>query len=138
MCMSEGDISFAQSERLPILPIDTMIYNTDTSSLSTSHLWDSWLDKQGLNHLRCLNVSLSSSLIFQKYMELTKIIQDVVSPASSPVQSTRLTSTHWKEVALNALTARFWNWHDSLPGALRWNRWGSNLDEVEVNLAAMQ
>jgi hypothetical protein len=47
-------------------------------------------------------------------------------------------SQRWTEVSINELNTRFWRWLNTLPASCRWNRWGSNMEPVYLNIAALQ
>jgi hypothetical protein len=114
--------------------------DADTSTakpLRTSPLWENWLDGQDLGHLKSPPTAPNPHLIFQKYIDLAKIIHDILCLGWEACQNTKSGSKHWDRIVLNAISARLWNWHDGLPGDFRWNRWGSNVDDVHLSLASM-
>ncbi|RFU34241.1 hypothetical protein B7463_g2082, partial [Scytalidium lignicola] len=100
-------------------------------------LWERWLEDQGLGYLNDPELTPSYCSVFKKHIELGKIIQDMLAQIFAPGKESSRESSRWVQLCLNQLNARFWNWHDSLPGDMRWNRWGSSFETVYPNIASM-
>ncbi|RQM08660.1 hypothetical protein DH86_00000389 [Scytalidium sp. 3C] len=89
-------------------------------------LWDGWLRDQELGNLDDSEPEYISALISKKYFELASIIQDTLTQTLMSRKREHLETTRWIQLSLNRLNTRFWNWYDSLPGDMRWNRWASS------------
>jgi hypothetical protein len=100
-------------------------------------MWESWLEQHGLSNL---TAGTSPPSISKQQTDLTVIIQDMLSQQSSSATgaSRKNSSQRWTEVFINELNTRFWRWLNTLPASCRWNRWGSNMDPVYPNIAALQ
>lgn len=101
---------------------------------SSAVVWESWLKQRGLSHPRTVDRSPNSSILSKHQSHLAVIIQDMLSQQSKR----NFSSQCWTEVFINELNVRFWRWMDNLPASCRWDRWGSNLDPVYPDVAALQ
>ncbi len=119
-----------QGQTMPTPPDET---------LSIPPLWDGLLDHQSISQPEVVDVwPVVSTLLLTKQAELGQIIKEIQSQVHFPGRGARRGSEYWLQALYNKLNARLWSWHDSLPGAMRWNRWSSNLDEVDQSLANLQ
>lgn len=105
---------------------------------SSCPLWDGWLRDQELGNLDDSEPEYISALISKKYFELASIIQDTLTQTLMSRKREHLETTRWIQLSLNRLNTRFWNWYDSLPGDMRWNRWASSSETVYPNIAEIQ
>lgn len=76
---------------------------------------------------------LSDSLL-KKHIELAKIIDDIQALMYNPMQQQ---TKRWTATSLTQLNTRLCGWYDSLPSKLRWKKWGSCFEEVDVGIAAL-
>ncbi len=77
----------------------------------------------------------SPGAILKKQVELARIIQDVMTVV---LDSKHSHTKRWLKTSLTQLNARLCGWHDSLPGELRWKRWGSCFEEIDLQVAGLQ
>ncbi|KFY26563.1 hypothetical protein V493_04018 [Pseudogymnoascus sp. VKM F-4281 (FW-2241)] len=113
-------------------------YKSDKLPLIHS-IWYHWLEQNGLSELEEPETLADPTSPAEKQMELSKIIHDMLIPRdfSSKGAAQQPTTSRWTEVAIGELNTRLWGWHSSLPGELRWNRWGSCSDAVIPSIAAL-
>jgi hypothetical protein len=106
----------------------------------THSIWYHWLEQNGLSDLEEPETLTDPTSPAEKQMELSKIIHDILLPRdfSSKGSAQQPTTRRWTEVAISELNTRLWGWHSTLPGELRWNRWGSCSDAVIPSIAALQ
>jgi len=101
-------------------------------------IWDAWLDQQSLGFLKDEQASPDSTSILNKQIELGRIIEELLSQTFAPNRRAHRRSGSWMENSVNKLNAKFLSWQDSLPGEMRWDRWGSSCDAVHSSVASLQ
>jgi hypothetical protein len=109
-----------------------------TSGTSQTPVLESGLDLQDSSYFRDMKGAPSSASVLNKEIELGRIIQDMLSQTLSPKRMAPGGSKRWAEISLNQLNARLCSWHNTLPGEMRWDRWGSSFDVVHPSIAALQ
>ncbi|OBT98176.1 hypothetical protein VE01_03713 [Pseudogymnoascus verrucosus] len=124
--------------RLPV--IAKQAQSTGCKEVERTHsIWYHWLEQNGLSDLEEPETLTDPTSPAEKQMELFKIIHDILLPRdfSSKGSAQQPTTRRWTEVAISELNTRLWGWHSTLPGELRWNRWGSCSDAVIPSIAAL-
>lgn len=79
-----------------------------------------------------------TTLLLSKQGELGSIIRDIQIQVHCPSRKSSCGPGYWREALYHKLNASLWRWYDSLPGEMRWNRWSSNLEDVDPGLANLQ
>lgn len=102
-------------------------------------IWHIWLEQNGLSDLGEPEMLTDPTSPAEKQMELCKIIHDMLVPRDflRGGSAQHPATQRWTEVAVNELNTRLWGWHSTLPGELRWNRWGSCSDTIMPGIAAL-
>ncbi|KFY29643.1 hypothetical protein V494_08580 [Pseudogymnoascus sp. VKM F-4513 (FW-928)] len=124
--------------RLPV--IAKQAHSTGCKEAERTHsIWYHWLEQNGLSDLEEPETLADPTFPAEKQMELSKIIHDMLLPRdfSSKGPAQQPATRRWTEVAISELNTRLWGWHSTLPGELRWNRWGSCSDAVIPSIAAL-
>lgn len=137
-----NDCEISSETTSPESPISNQAQTMPTppnEMLSTPPFWPSSMNHQSTSHAKDVDAwPVVSTLLLAKQAELGRIIQEIQSQVHFPCGRSRHGSEYWLQAVYIKLNARLWGWHDSLPGAMRWNRWSSNLDEVDPSLANLQ
>ena len=130
---------FDECQRYGSCYLQTTDFQSDYS-YSISTIWYSWLQEHGLSHLQDSEPSFDSSLLGFKGVELHEIINGLGFQRDLPksCETAQYQSQHWVDVTVNELNAKLLRWHSTLPGELRWNRWGSSSEVVNPRVAALQ
>ena len=99
---------------------------------------DTLLDSQGLQHLEDSERTPDSAVLITMQAELGRIIEDIQAQPLNSSHASRSAAGCWVDAVYRELNARLWNWHDSLPGEMRWNRWSCQKQDVDPSLALLQ
>ncbi|KIX10471.1 uncharacterized protein Z518_01554 [Rhinocladiella mackenziei CBS 650.93] len=121
----------------PVSSVSSSAKVTGPDELLSFHLWERWVSQQSANNLEDLDVSPVSTLLLTKQAELGSIIKEIQLRVHSANRKSHRGSEFWLEALYNKMNARLWSWHNSLPGEMRWSRWGSNLEEVNPSIATL-
>ncbi|KAF3802847.1 putative transcriptional regulatory protein [Colletotrichum gloeosporioides] len=101
-------------------------------------VWENWLFSHDLGFLKTVRpAGPKLTLLFNQQIELARIIHDMLSTTFAPRKKTDAHARRWTEVSLNKLNARLVAWHEALPTNMRWKKWFTNKDNLQVNVAIL-
>ncbi|KAK2774479.1 transcription factor [Colletotrichum kahawae] len=101
-------------------------------------VWETWLFSHDLGFLKTVRpAGPKLTLLFNQQIELARIIHDMLSTTFAPRKKTDAHARRWTEVSLNKLNARLVAWHEALPTNMRWKKWFTNKDNLQVNVAIL-
>ncbi|KAF4422836.1 putative transcriptional regulatory protein [Colletotrichum fructicola] len=101
-------------------------------------VWENWLFSHDLGFLKTVRpAGPKLTLLFNQQIELARIIHDMLSTTFAPRKKTDAHARRWTEVSLNKLNARLVAWHEALPTNMRWKKWFTKKDNLQVNVAIL-
>ncbi|KAK1848628.1 transcription factor [Colletotrichum chrysophilum] len=101
-------------------------------------VWENWLFSHDLGFLKTVRpAGPKLTLLFNQQIELARIIHDMLSTTFAPRKKTDAHARRWTEVSLNKLNARLVAWHEALPTNMRWKKWFTNKNNLQVNVAIL-
>ncbi|KAK2009305.1 hypothetical protein LZ32DRAFT_426089 [Colletotrichum eremochloae] len=102
-------------------------------------IWDNWLQAHDLGFLQTVQpAGPSLTSMFNQFVELGRIVHDMLSKTFAPRKMKDPLARRWNEVSLSKLNARLVAWHEALPGEMRWKRWSTNKDVLQPSVACLQ
>ncbi|KAE9580611.1 hypothetical protein CGMCC3_g3373 [Colletotrichum fructicola] len=85
-------------------------------------VWENWLFSHDLGFLKTVRpAGPKLTLLFNQQIE----------------KKTDAHARRWTEVSLNKLNARLVAWHEALPTNMRWKKWFTKKDNLQVNVAIL-
>ncbi|KAL3428519.1 transcription factor [Phlyctema vagabunda] len=87
--------------------------------------------KSNSDDLTSIAMSPAPFSVIEKQYELARIIDDLMAST----RCKRAEHPSWQSV--ERLNVRLCAWHESLPTQLRWNRWTSSLDDIDLGVAGL-
>ncbi|RDW84286.1 hypothetical protein BP6252_01876 [Coleophoma cylindrospora] len=115
----------------------------DDSDVNTSeplprHLYyQDWLRGEGLVDYIEPITSLKLTLVFNRQIELGRLMQDMLSRMFAPKKLSTLEATRSLELSLMELNSRLSTWHEALPGEMRWKKWPARGEKLQQHIAVL-
>ncbi|KDN70456.1 putative fungal specific transcription factor domain-containing protein [Colletotrichum sublineola] len=101
-------------------------------------IWDNWLQAHDLGFLQTVQpAGPSLTSMFNQFVELGRIVHDMLSKTFAPRKMKDPLARRWNEVSLSKLNARLVACHEALPGEMRWKRWSTNKDVLQPSVACL-
>ncbi|KIW91502.1 uncharacterized protein Z519_07468 [Cladophialophora bantiana CBS 173.52] len=93
--------------------------------------WSNSNDAEILEHRQM------ASMLIPNTAGLARIIEDIQAEVFNSDHISRHAAGCGVDALYHKFNARLWNWHDSLPGEMRWNRWSSKEEDADPSLALL-